>query len=286
MRKKRGLYITASLVVLLLLPALASADMYYEQTTYEEFLSGVGGQRLSKETHQRITVKGLMMKIDQVESNTSLLIRLDKRNIWELDHRKKTYTETPFHEVEMEKGVQDIRGQQLAPQMEAGMKAAQVGMLEATSGMPGDRKDFMRKMMVQQMRKMGTIQKTGSSGAKITTKKLSKEKIINGYKCQRYKILENDTPIVDMWATDKITPANNFVDFFTSINIYKPSVANAIRKIKGMPVKIRYVETFDLIRKVQYIKEVTKIQIKAVSDKEFDLPKSYKKHDKVSNDSF
>jgi len=286
MKRKKNLFVLTVLAIAFIFPALAFADMYYEQTTYEEFLAGVGRQTLSKETHQKIQVKGLSMRIDEVESNTTLLVRLDKRVTYELNNRKKTYKEMPFHEMEMEKGVDDIRGQQLAPQMEAGMKSAQRGMLEATSSMPGDRKDFMRKMMLQQMRKMGTLQKTGATGGKITAKKLKKEKVVNGYKCKRYKILEDATPVVDMWVTEQITPPLNYADFFESINVYKSEVAAEIKKIKGMPIKVRYVENFDLLRKVQYIKEVTKVQVKAITDSTFAIPKGFKKVSATESDNF
>jgi hypothetical protein len=202
---------------------------------------------------QKSFYKSGKMKNLNLTDNKTMIFRFDKGLTWEINHNDKTYYEMTFE------------------QMQAGMKNAKNKMAEAMKDMDPQQKEMMKKMMGN---KMGSM--FGDSDTPmISFKNTSKKKTIKGYNCTLVLMYLGKDPMMEMWMTDKYNLGNDFVKIYQKMGVIKGNIPKN-SKLKGFPILTK--TKIDMgMGKMESETTVTKIVKTSVSDKEFELPKGYKR---------
>ncbi len=269
---------------LLLTTHLAWADWRYEQTTTNEYVVGEG-KKLNEVSHQKVYVQGKKVRIEDQESGKVLLIRFDKETLYKLDTKKLTYREKNFQALKTIQGQQTMQSQQATPQRNIGMDAARKQLGKMGEELSPERRSFMEQMMMrQQARMMGAETQIGEKG-KVVVKETNKSKEINGFNCRRVKVVRGKKKIIDAWVTSQAGPKNYFSQIVGTLDLFKPEVITAVKKIEGFPIKQKYrVQTGKLAGALQTV-EVARIEENSLPEVLFELPKGYKKATE-SSDAF
>jgi GLPGLI family protein len=225
--------------------------LYWESTT---IVPAAGGNKI----HSNSLYRPHMFK--QGSENSTMIVRLDKEAIYQINNAKKEYSVMTFAELEAytKKSTQKLEGKmaELTKQFEK---------------MPPEQ----RKAMEQMMGKQGM---TGSSNAKIDVKKTGEKKTISGYGCSHYVMTEEGKEVGSVWTTTDVpdfkSMQKDFKEFGERMAAQMPmkggQMSAAMAKMDGFPVQttIAGITT-----------TVNKIEKKSPAASEFEVPVGYKKVD-------
>jgi len=233
-------------------------------------------------------------KIEEVGGNRYSILRMDLQNLWKINVAQREYRELSFIRLQALSGQQDIMRSQIQPLLDFGVTTARRDFYSSTNSMQDMTRNFMRKMMEQQLqvalKNIGvpatTNNKKKNKAKKqvvVTTQATDEYETILGYKCRRLNILEDKEIVVSAWVTNDIDAGRNFMTKLQYLENFQDSAANEIKKIKGFPMKLYYrtdvfLEGSDIITKRGILEQVTEISSHEVfNDSIFELPLGYKK---------
>lgn len=163
----------------------------------------------------------LMPKMIKTVTNEgeALVVRLDKKMIYEIKPEAKEYSEMTFEEFD-----------QFRQKMLAKSKAMQEQMQEQMKNMP----EAQRKMMEQMM---------GGQGA-ATTKKTDEQKKIAGYNCTKHVISQGDKEVMTVWITSDVKEFSglkkDYEEFAKRFSADAPGLTgafNELMKLQGFPME-------------------------------------------------
>lgn len=215
-----------------------------EQVTYNT-------SNAARQEKQTLYVSSDMMRIDQPAENQSIIIRLDKNLMWQIDHKDKTCTELTFE------------------QMQQGMQQAQKAMEDAMKNLTPQQKAMMEKMGMK-IPTMPSVQ--------FELKKTGKTDKIDGYNVEQYMFTR--TGLMDetqeWWVTKDVGGLKQFGEMmakmFEGMSGGRVSGMEQLTNLDGIPIK-----TIKEEKNGQEITQVTKIEKTAVAKTEFEPPEGYKK---------
>ncbi len=123
-------------VFIVMIPALLSADIYLKYKTHSDGMKFMGQSQGAQDQIQTTWMSGDKTRTD-MGSEQSVIIRLDQKKIYFLDHQKKTYSEMPLNFGEsmekkmnesMETDGMESEQQQQMTQMMQGMTQMQMSI--------------------------------------------------------------------------------------------------------------------------------------------------------------
>jgi len=246
-------------IILFLFTTPVWADLYFEMTD-TDYSSTPGGETTEVD-HEKGYIKSDRMKIDDLTNKKTTIVRLDKELVWEIDHNEKTYTQISFAELE-EKISREMSRPPVSPEQMAQME-------EMMKSMPPEQ----RQMMEQSMEMARGAQTAFTEPPEVI--QTGKKKKILGYTCELVKVSFGKIMTWEMWVSKEIASDIDFSKFSLGLGMPKP-MAEGFSKIKGFPLKTvqesKMTGTYH-----KSTSEATKLKTKKISDKEFELPKGYKK---------
>ncbi len=243
-----------SMVAALFVAVIAySQGVYWESTTS----GGALGDRVIASQSYYMPH---MFKSTTVDMGNVLIVRLDKKMIYQIDKNEKTYSETTFDEWE-------ARIKAMGQKRDAQMDDLSKKMEE----MPEEQRKMMEQMMGAQMAaKKGT-------DAKVEVKKTGESKKIAGFGCTKYSVTSDGKETIALWATKDLKgydamrkDMEEFTARMTTSDFQgMKSYAEAIKKVDGFPMQT------DLQGGIKV--EVTKVERKEIAANEFEVPGGFTK---------
>ncbi|MEB2309167.1 MAG: DUF4412 domain-containing protein [Candidatus Brocadiaceae bacterium] len=199
-----------------------------------------------------------MCKIVMEDNKGAVIIRLDKEEMLMLNHKKKTYQEMTFNEMEtMMKGVIS-QMQEVAKQMEKELAA-----------MPAE-----QRKMVEQMMGKNLIKKQEEK----TVVKTDETKNISNYACTKFILKEGDKDVATIWATKDIDDfkamQQDMEEFGKRMATMMPGnlegqMDRSIALVDGFPVRTEMTDGTTMT--------VTNAEKRSIPASEFEAPSGYKK---------
>ncbi len=238
--------------------ALFVAVIAYSQGVYwESATSGgaLGDRVLSNHSYYMPH----MFKITMVDMGNTMIIRLDKKMVYDIDNNEKTYSEQTFDEwdAQMKK-----MGQKANAQMEELQKQMQ--------NMPAEQRKMMEQMMGGQM-------PGKNKDAKIEVTKTGETRKIAGLGCTKYSVTKDGKEALALWVTKDLKSFDkmrkDMQDFSSRM------MASDFQGAKGLVEAVNKVDGFPMETDMQGgIKvEVTKVERKDIASNEFEVPAGYTK---------
>jgi hypothetical protein len=201
-----------------------------------------------------------MFKSSTMDMGNMIIVRLDKKLIYQVDSNEKTYSEMTFDEWEAQ---MKKMGEKRDAQMDELRKKMET--------MPEEQRKMMEQMMGD---KMGAGK---SKDAKIDVTKTSENKKIGGYGCTKYSVARDGKETLALWATKDLKGYDTMrkdMEEFTSRMMATDfqgmkSYAEAIKKVDGFPMEA------DMQGGIKM--EVSKVERKNLAASEFEVPAGYTK---------
>lgn len=189
---------------------------------------------------------------------TIMIFRLDRDKVFRLNVKEKTYTEMTFAELE-------------ARMKEAGakMEAALEGMERRLKNLPKDQREVLEKLME------GKVPPRLGKGKVEVTPTAETRKIL-GYASTKFVAEQEGKPVLKAWVTKDIKEfeamRKDWQEIQRRMLSMTPSAgrvfAEAVSRLDGFPLEMEV-----LGMKTQ----VTKVEIRAISPAEFEVPAGYTK---------
>lgn len=241
--------VSKQLCIVLLLLAVSAAGALAQGLYWE---STVSGEKMEGTDVVKSWYMPKMMKIQTGSNGDFSILRLDQEKLIMVKPEEKTYSVMTF--AEMEQGMKQANAQ-----LEKAM--------EQMKDMPAEQREMMEKMLGKSV---------GKKEGKAVAKKLGDTKKVGGFACTRYKILRGTEEIAELWITKEIrgfdAMRNDLKAFSKRMTAMNPvmggDLANAMESLDGFPMESGMMG----IKTV-----VTKIEPKATSLSEFEVPSGYKK---------
>jgi len=259
---KKGLWPQLTLVFLFLwpgsLPLLGQVfEGYWEQVGQVTSLLPMMGKTTEKEDHRIFITPDKIKTVDMNDGRTNIF-RYDQQMIYRLDPSNKTVAEISFSDFEalMKRNWQRI--DRVNKRMQEKMKSLT---------------PQQRKFMIQMLG--GDPGKTIYQSPQITLRWLPDSKSLLGNPCRHLQLLANGTVLMDAYWTKNIRLPRKMFEIFYQFGYFPCELPEGIRKIDGFPLKSRLNIPYGAA-KISSETRVTKIIQTHVSNKEFDIPKSYR----------
>ncbi len=242
-----------------LLAALFVAVVAFSQGVYwESTTSGgaLGDRAISSQSYYMPH----MFKSLSPDMGDVLIVRLDKKIIYQVNPTEKTYTEQTFDEFEAQ---MKKMGEKADAQMAELQKKMQT--------MPEEQRKMVEQMMAD---RMGNKDKN----AKIDVAKTSESKTIAGYGCTKYSVTKDGKETLALWATKDLKGYDNTMrkdmqDFSARMMTADlggtKGLVEALNKVDGFPMET------DMQGGVKV--QVTKVERKNIAASEFEVPAGYTK---------
>lgn len=251
-----------SLVILLVLGATFNLSAqkkfegYWEQESIRPQM-GFGGKKSTSVEKEKTFYKSGKLKIENLSTGKTMIYRFDKELMWNIDTKKKTYSEITFAQMEA---------------MKSSMSSA---MQEEMKKMSAEEKEMMQKMMGK---KFNSLMGGDDGGLKVNAKKTGKTKTLLGQKCDHVVLSLNDSPMMEMWISDKYTMGQEYFELYKKMGMMKGEYSEDIKNIRGIPLESKASMDMGMgMGKIETSTTVTKIVPTSISDNEFDLPGGLKK---------
>ncbi len=230
---------------------------YWEQVGHVTSLLPMMGKTIEKEDHRIFISPDKIKTVDMNDGRTNIF-RYDQQMIYRLDPANKTVAEISFSDFEilMERNWRRI--DHVNKHMHEKMKSLT---------------PQQRKLMVQMLG--GDPGKTEYQSPKITLRWLPGSKSLLGYPCRHLQLLANDTVMMDADWTKTIRLPRRIFEIFYQFGYFPYKLPKAMRKIEGFPLKTHLNISYGTV-KISSETHVTKIVPTHVSNKKFEIPKSFK----------
>jgi len=223
---------------------------YWESETIQS--STMPMQQGKKIEKEKTFFKKGKMKVVDFTNNEIMIFRFDKGLIWTIDTKDKTYEEVTFE------------------QMENSMKNAKAEISKQMQKMSPEEKEMMEKMMGG---KMGAM--FGGKPLSIEFKSTGQKKTIKGHRCEQVMMYMGDDPMMEFWMSSKYSLGDDFLKIYQKMGLIKGKISGNT-KLKGFPIFTK-MEMDTGMGKMNVETTTTKIVPSSIPDKEFELPKGYKK---------
>ena len=221
----------------------------------EQVSNGIIGSE-EEEREQKLLILGDMMKLIDEKAGIYVIVRLDKRLIWEVDKKKKEYVETRFSYFE------ELREQR---------EKNRLKMVEALNRMPLLERREKAARMGFLLDEKGRVQKE----IKATLQETGKTAKIAGFEAKQVLVKEDGRIAFDLWLTDKLEVPQSVIRFYREAGMLSKPVAETLDKIKGFPLKL--IVNLDLgTVEVSAQAEVRSVKEAEIDPAEFELPKGLK----------
>ncbi len=239
--------------------ALFVAGIAYSQGVYWESATSGGalGDRVIAAQSYYMPHK---FKSTTPDMGNAMIVRLDKKMIYQIDPTEKTYSEMTFDEWEAQM-------KKMSQKMDAQTEELQKKM----ESMPEEQRKMVEQMMGNQM-----AAKKGKD-AKIDVKKTGETKKIAGLGCTKYTVTRDGKEALALWATKDLkgfdTMRKDIQEFSSRMMASDfqgtKGLAEAMNKVDGFPMET------DMQGGVKI--EVTKVERKEIAASEFEVPAGYTK---------
>jgi hypothetical protein len=235
---------------LLLLHAVSAfaQGLYWESTT-----TTPSGQRTERHAYLPRMFKTV------TDAGETVIVRLDKDMLYTLDPQKQTYSEMSF--AELERTLQQASGQ---------MDAAMAQMQKELAGMPPEQRQMVEQMMRERMPGMHA----STVPAEVT--KTNETRQINGYACTKYVIRRGQETLMTLWTTNDIKDFSamrkdfdEFAKHLAAVRRMDGDLGQSMRQVEGFPIQTETGQGRKTL--------VTKVEKRAITASEFDIPAGYKK---------
>lgn len=246
-----------SLFLAVLVPAAGRGQgVYVETVTIEKGQEPAAVAADPKKVAKAFTMPGKYRH--EQGSGTAMIVRLDRKMLYSLDPKEKTYYETGIEEM---KAGMEAAGDMMAKQREE-MRARLAEMPEA-----------QRKMVEQSMGKMFAPD-ASQPKAELKVNATGETKKLCGYSCQKYVVTENDKEVLVAWTTKDIPEIEamrkDWEEMTKSMSslgsAFGVRIAEAYQKIGGFPLENESLGIHTV---------TTKVERKAIPDDLFNVPEGY-----------
>jgi hypothetical protein len=249
--------------VLAILLSLSFAAAAYAQGMYWETVTS-GGPMGDKGRLAMMYYIPQKFKTVTEDGQTTILL-IDKKMIYSVDPKEKTYSEMTFDELE---GMMKKTGEQMDERM--------AELQKEMEGMPEEQRKMVEAMMKGKMHGHNAGA-ADAADAKIEVKKSGEKKTVSGHSCMKVSVMQDDKEFLTAWVTRDVkdfdgmrNDLKEFRERMAAMNPMMPKgLSEAMGKMEGFPMEI------ELDQGVKQV--VTKIEKKTIAASEFEIPEGYKK---------
>jgi len=238
---------TMTMLAVIVSAVFCTAGYIVKESTTSEAVTPMGPQT-NTDVSTIYIEKGKIKSFSETDS-TTMIVRLDKQIMYDIDHSDKTYQEIPFAVLEsMSKNIGDAS----SPEMQEAMK-----------GMSPEQKAMMEKMM-------------GEMFAPMNVERTSETKSLIGHKCQKYVISRSGKSIMEIWAAEDLEVGRDFTEYLKITSAGHSEMFAEFDKIKGMPLETTVSMEMGGVKTKSH-NVVTEVNQSSIGDSEFEVPAGYKK---------
>ena len=235
----------------------ASQGLYWETVT-----ANIGND--SKPQHSKYSYLPGMIMRESMEKNSATIYLLDKHLVYSVNHKKKTYAEKTYYELD--RSVRDTR---------TSIENKRNLMQERLLGMSQEDREKTEKMMEENM--PGQYR-----DIPIRVIQADSTKMINNYRCVKYEVWQGEKILQILWTTTE-TPnyqlmRNDLMRYtqrIASMNaILGKSMSEALKNTEGFPIRAEIVG--------KTTATVTIVEQRSIHPSAFEIPAGYKKEEPKS----
>lgn len=244
-------------LVLLMIPGSGQADIMMKQKTHTDAVQIMGQTQPAKDEIQTTWITTDKIRNDGEEG--SVILRMDQRKIYFINHAKKTYAEMP---MEMSKMIDEKMKQSMEEEgMEEEDQQAAMGMMQ------------------------------GMAQMKITITPTSEKKKIGNWNCQKYnqELVTFMGPMKgEIWATEDLKMDYELYNKYMAAMMGKGGmfgefmnqIVTEMKKVKGIPVLT--ITSMDMMgASIKTTQELIEYKEGTAPAGHFELPKGYKKSESL-----
>ena len=261
--------LAVAIVTVAVLTLFSSATLFAD-LAIEQMSNGFpGSERKTGErkiTKQKLLLKGDKLKMADLEEPLVCVVRLDKKVIWEINDKEKTFVERHFSYFEK------LRKDRLA---QRNLEIREInGKQDAKV-----REEYARKLGYR-LREDGSV----DDAIVAQIQRTGEKKKVADYECERVVVKEDERTVLDMWVTDKIKVPESLMKFYEGLSLFSKEVLEKVREVKGFPLELKMeLEAGALSFKIEA--QASKVdEAVQVNDKEFELPEGLKKVKEISDE--
>lgn len=196
--------------------------------------------------------------VEKGNDGRTIIVRLDKEVIYQINAKDKTYSEMTF--AELEKFMQ---------QMTSKSDERMAALREKMKNMPEERRKMMEKMMGDKMPGQ-------AKEAKIDVTNTGDKKTVSGFSCTKYVVTRDGQEQMELWATKDVkifdSMRKDFEQYTKRMSAMSPMAGKgyfeAMRKVEGFPMETHMGDIVTV---------VTKIEKRSIPASEFEVPAGYTK---------
>ncbi len=235
---------------------VALAGLLHADTVIEQESNGLVGSTSGEKRRQTLYIKGDRLRLVDEEAGVDCVVRLDKKVIWEIDHKNKKYVETHFSYFEANRRERERNRLNLIKALNERFAGMQRRTLAARRGFLLDENEKVIEKITA-----GTEQ-TGRTAE------------IAGHKCRQVLIKEDARLVFELWLTDEIKLPQSVIRFYRDSGMLSEPVRKELDELKGFPLKV--VAHIDVgVLQVKVEAEATKVEERGLKDEDFELPEGY-----------
>jgi hypothetical protein len=244
--------------IVAVIAALFVAVIAYGQGVYWESATS-GGALGDRVISSQSYYMPHMFKSSTMDMGNIIIVRLDKKMIYQIDSNEKTYSELTFDEWEAQ-----------MKKMGEKMDAQRDELRKKMETMPEEQRKMMEQMMAGQMAGK-------AKDAKVDVQKTGETKQIAGFGCTKYSVTKDGKEALALWATKGLKGYDAMRKDMEEFSARM--MASDFQGMKGLAEAIRKIDGFPMETDMQGgIKvEVTKVERKDIAANAFEVPSGYTK---------
>ncbi len=220
--------------------------------------NGLPGAAADEVAPQRLFIGAGAMRLDDLRpGGRSVIVRLDREVLWEIDPRLRMYVEQPFAALRRRRLKAEREREEKRLQALERLEGAE---LEAWLERKGLRRDGKRI---------------------VRTEHLGPE-TIGHWHTEHVRIVLNDKPVIELWTTDDIAqyaPPPELFEFYDKVGLFPDDVVAALREVRGFPVRMHAEIDLDTLG-AEIETQVASVHDWPEDPSRFELPQGYRRVDR------
>ena len=217
--------------------------------------NGLPGFDKKEQVKQNIWIMGDKLRMEDPERGIVLIIRLDKKEVWQINGRHSVYTVLKFSEFTKWRK-QSVTNRKAVLKK---VRAAPARMRKSAVKKYGFEEDFFGNVYDS---KKPEMVETGEKDKK------------NGFNCRRITFKEHGFPVLDVWVTDEVKRPENIFKFYADLDMFDPALVEMMKKVKDFPVVLETRLDYGIFK---CSSTTTVLKVKNVVPQKgiFDIPKGF-----------
>jgi hypothetical protein len=236
----------------------AQAAVAGEEALYIEVKSnGLPGFDNGEMVAQNIWILGDKMRMEDPAHRLVSIIRLDKKEVWQIDGNRSIWKKLPFEEFSKYRSEYIQR---------------RAGIMKKIQALSSEQRDKEAARYGFTVDFMGNLR----DDIKPDFKETGEKEKINGFNCRRIIFRDYGKPVFDAWVTDEVKRPENIFRFYADLGIFDNALVAEMNKVRDFPIRIEVTLDYGALFSCKAKTEVVKLSMVGPKKDAFEVPDGFK----------